>query len=98
MGKRYLLIVRAGNRSHHPGWLLPEPVPRPWDLHISYFGLRENPFGELPPGVSLSRERGPKYIGLHECLMAQADIVDRYAYIGFPDDDLVCTAKDWTTT
>jgi hypothetical protein len=92
---KYLLIVRAGDRSLHPGWL---NGARAWDLHISYFGAQEKPFGDLPPGVTLSREKGPKYIGLKDCLEARGDFLRDYTHIGLPDDDLACDAGIWNRT
>jgi hypothetical protein len=92
LSNRYLLIVRAGDRSLHPGWL---GAPRDWDLHISYFGAQEKPFGDLPEGVTLSRETGPKWLGLKDCIAARPDVLDRYSHIGFPDDDLACGAAAW---
>jgi hypothetical protein len=93
MKRKYLLVVRAGDASLHPMWLSPEP--RLWDLHISYFGDREAPFGALPEGVTLSREKGPKYLGLSECLAAHPQFMERYTYLGFPDDDLACDGTTW---
>jgi len=87
----YLLVARAGDRSLHPGWL---DGPRDWDLHISYFGGREQPF-TLGDGVSLSRETGPKWLGLKDCLDKHPEFLERYSHIGFPDDDLACGAATW---
>jgi hypothetical protein len=92
--RRYLLIVRAGDRSLHPGWL---NSARDWDLHISYFGDQEKPYGDLPEGVTLSREKGPKYIGLKECLDTHGHFLSDYSHIGLPDDDLACDATTWNT-
>jgi hypothetical protein len=89
---KYLLIVRAGDRSLHRGWL---EGTRQWDLHISYFGAQETPFGDLPLGVTLSREKGPKYVGLKDCLDAHNHFLGDYTHIGFPDDDLACDAAGW---
>jgi hypothetical protein len=89
---KYLLIVRAGDRSLHPQWLA---GARDWDLHISYFGDREKPYGELPPGVTLSREKGPKYVGLRDCLEAHSQVLRAYTHVGLPDDDLSCDAAVW---
>ena len=97
MARKYLLVVRAGDRSLHPGWLKPADVPRLWDLHISYFGDKDAPFGELPDGVTLSREKGPKYLGLAECLKTHPDFLTRYSHLGFPDDDLACDVTAWNT-
>jgi len=91
---RYLLVVRAGDRSLHPAWL---EGPRNWDLHISYFGAQESPYGALADGVSLSREAGPKWLGLKECLGKHPDFLARYSHIGFPDDDLAADAAVWNT-
>jgi hypothetical protein len=96
MPSRYLLIVRAGDNSLHPRWFNP-PVPRLWDLHISYFGKREEPFGPLPPGVSFSRDVGPKFIGLADCLDKHPEFLERYEYIGLADDDLEADANCWNT-
>jgi len=97
MTRKYLLVVRAGDRSLHPGWLKPEGTPRFWDLHISYFGDKDAPFGDLQEGVTLSREKGPKYLGLAECLNKHPDFLTRYTHLGFPDDDLACDVTTWNT-
>lgn len=97
MTRKYLLVVRAGDRSLHPGWLKPADAPRLWDLHISYFGDKDAPFGDLPEGVTLSREKGPKYLGLAECLKTHPDFLARYTHFGFPDDDLACDVTAWNT-
>jgi hypothetical protein len=96
MTARYLLLLRAGDNSLHPRWLSPS-VPRLWDLHLSYFGKRENPFGTLPPGVSLSREPGTKFIGLADCMDRHPEFLERYEYIGLPDDDLDADTACWNT-
>jgi hypothetical protein len=95
MSSRNLLIVRAGDRSLHPGWLRGR---RDWDLHVSYFGNRQNPFGGLPEGISLSYEKGPKFIGILECLGKQPSLLDAYDYVGFPDDDLRASCDTWNLT
>jgi hypothetical protein len=94
LSNRYLLIVRAGDKSLHPGWL---DGARDFDLHISYFGRQDEPFGALPEGVTLSREAGPKWLGLKECLESHPDFLERYSRIGFPDDDLAADAQTWNT-
>ena len=94
MPPKYLLIVRAGDASLHPNWLNP-PGRRDWDLHISYFGERTNPFAPLADGVSYSREQGPKFIGLADCFDKHPEFLDRYKYIGLADDDLDADANCW---
>lgn len=95
MTKKNLLIVRAGDRSLHPGWLKAEP-DRNWDLHISYFGDRADPY-PLGEGITFSREKGQKYIGLHACLAAHPQFFD-YDHIGLPDDDLALVSGSWSAT
>lgn len=94
--RRNLLIVRAGDKSLHPGWLAAEGDARSWDLHISYFGPHAEPFGALPSGVTLSREIGGKYSGLDDCLAAHPQYLENYDYIGFPDDDLQIAEGSWS--
>ena len=95
MPSKYLIIVRAGDNSLHPNWLKPAG-PRLWDLHISYFGKQEDPY-PLPNGVSFSREVGPKFIGLADCLEKHPEFFERYNYIGLADDDLDADANCWNT-
>lgn len=94
--RRNLLIVRAGDKSLHPGWIAAEGDTRSWDLHISYFGQHAQPFGALPSGVTLSREIGGKYSGLSACLAAHPQYLEDYDYIGFPDDDLQIADGSWS--
>lgn len=96
MSRRNLLVLRAGDRSLHPSWLAMEGEKRSWDLHISYFGNRSEPFGTLPDGVSLSMEKGPKYIGLADCFDRNPHFLEHYDLIGCPDDDLEVAAGSWS--
>jgi hypothetical protein len=96
MSRRNLLMLRAGDRSLHPGWFAMEGEKRNWDLHISYFGNRSEPFGALPDGVSLSMEKGPKYIGLADCFDHNPHFLEHYDLIGCPDDDLEVVAGCWS--
>ena len=96
MSRRNLLVLRAGDRSLHPGWLALESANRNWDLHISYFGNRPDPFGALPGGVSLSREKGPKYLGLADCFERHPHFLEHYDWIGCPDDDLEVAMGSWS--
>lgn len=92
---RNLVIVRAGDASLHPGWLLADGDARQWDLHISYFGRHAEPFGHLPDGVSLSHDPGSKYHGLHACLSRYPHFLDNYQRIALPDDDLQAGEAGW---
>lgn len=93
---RNLVLVRAGDDSLHPSWLKAEGNARNWDMHISYFGKRRDPFGDLPDGTSISYDSGPKYIGLSNCLKAHPRILTEYDFIATPDDDLQFVLGNWT--
>jgi hypothetical protein len=91
--RRALLIVRAGDQSLHPKWLKGDNCEnRNWDLHISYFGDK-TPITDLD--VSVTREKGPKFIGLATCLAKIEERLSQYEYIGFPDDDLSSDCQNW---
>lgn len=96
MSRRNLLVLRAGDRSLHPGWLAMEGERRNWNLHISYFGNRLDPFGTLPDGVSLSMEKGPKYVGLADCFDHNPHFLEHHDLIGCPDDDLEVATGSWS--
>ncbi len=46
--RKYLVIVRAGDKSLHPAWLAGEG-DRTWDLVVNYFGADPEIYRE--PGV-----------------------------------------------
>jgi hypothetical protein len=93
--RRNLLVVRAGDSSLHPQWLKAEKAGmRNWDLHVSYFGASEDPYrGSF--GESLSRDSGPKYVGLAKCLQDNPAF-RAYDLICFPDDDLALSHGTWS--
>ncbi len=94
--RKALLIVRAGDRSQHPGWLSGRGASRRrFDLHISYFGDEAQPFADRPADVTLSREKGGKWTGIDQCLTGLGDRVLQYDWIGFPDDDLAADCRTW---
>ena len=54
----------GGRYVAHPEWLQgARPESRTWDLHLSYFGDRDDPFPDRPADVTLSFEKGTKAIG-----------------------------------
>jgi hypothetical protein len=88
-GRRTLAILRAGDMSLHPEWLMgASPESRTWDLHLSYFGDRIDPFADRPADVTLSFEKGTKAMGTVACLEKLSERVARYDWIWLPDDDL----------
>src|SRR5947209_17239082 len=96
MSRRNLLVLRAGDRSLHPHWLAMEGEKRSWDLHISYFGNRAEPFGTLSDGVSLSMEKGPKYVGLGDCFDHNPHFLEHYDLIGCREDGRDGAAGRWS--
>jgi Protein of unknown function (DUF707) len=87
--RRVLVIVRAGDDSLHVEWLQgAPPETRNWDLHLSYFGDRSNPFPDRPADVTLSFEKGTKAIGTVNCLDKLDTRLAGYDWIWLPDDDL----------
>lgn len=82
--KRFLVIVRAGDRSLHPMWTQAEET-RTWDLVVSYYG--SDPAAFRSSGERRIDDRGPKLPGLH-ALLAREDFWRAYDYIWLPDDDL----------
>lgn len=87
MPNRNLIILRTGDRSLHPNWLPNGTQSRTWDLALSYYGRNENPY----PGTYdlLSRQPGSKWEGLTQFLRDNPDLLRRYDYFWFPDDDLL---------
>ncbi len=82
--KRFLVIVRAGDRSLHPTWTQSEQT-RNWDLVVSYFG--KDPTRYRSSGERRIDDAGPKLPGLHQ-LLAREEFWRDYDYVWLPDDDL----------
>ena len=82
--KRFLVIVRAGDRSLHPMWTRSEQT-RNWDLLVSYYG--DDPTRYASPGERRIDDRGSKWAGLHALLTRETFWRD-YDYLWLPDDDL----------
>ncbi|WP_162272805.1 DUF707 domain-containing protein [Nocardia lijiangensis] len=84
--RRNLVVLRAGDASLHEQWLA-GPVPRTWDLVVSYFG--DDPHRYRTGDVLRLDRKGPKWPALHHVLTVDlAESIDDYDYIWLPDDDL----------
>ncbi len=86
-----LVFVRGGKTSLHHGWL-EGPGDRNWDLIVSQW-IDEPDIGadgDLP----ISIDKGTKWDSIYRYLAANPDVMDRYRYIAFMDDDLVFTKSD----
>jgi len=82
---RNLVIVRAGDNSLHRGWGADCPGCE-FDLIVSYYGTDPSAF-RLPHENRVDR-KGGKWDGIHALLIQQPELLDRYQYVWFPDDDL----------
>jgi len=89
--KRNLVVVRAGDASLHPRWLLPL-AERNWDLVVSYFGDDAQRYRK--PEVLRLDAKGPKWPALHTLLSPGGLDWQRYERVWLPDDDLDCRGSD----
>ena len=82
--KRFLVIVRAGDRSLHPRWTN-SAATRSWDLVVSYYGSDAALYRDA--SVKRIDDAGAKWPGLHRLLCRERFWRD-YDYVWLPDDDL----------
>jgi len=84
---RNLVFARVGGLSLHRNWLLEAKASRNWDLQLSTYDeqLSDLDGGDFP----LSVDTGTKWDSVCRHLRANPDLLDRYDYIMFPDDDLL---------
>ncbi|MBV7266298.1 DUF707 domain-containing protein [Erythrobacter ani] len=89
--RKNLVFVRVGSKSLHRGWL-DGPDERNWDLQLSQYD--DDPEigkgGDLP----LSIDKGTKWDSIYRYLTKNRDVLERYDYIAFMDDDLIFTKRD----
>jgi hypothetical protein len=84
------VIVRAGARSLHPGWL--EGEPPEFDLYVlAYAPPPASPATTYVEEVHLP---GQKVAGWHAFLTARPDIFERYERIALIDNDIACSARE----
>ena len=85
MGRRNLVILRAGDTSLHEQWL-EGGTERNWDLIVNYFG--DNAQRYRQDDVRRIDFKGPKWPALHDLIRQLGDEVFRYERVWLPDDDL----------
>ena len=83
-GRRFLVVVRAGDQSLHRSWL-GDPATRTWDLAVSYYG--SDPEIYRDPDVRRFDDAGTKMPGLH-ALLTRDPFWRAYDYVWLADDDL----------
>lgn len=82
-----LVVVRAGERSLHPGWLNRPYETRTFDLVVSYFSETAYAGHKAEPGVTAVLVKGGKWDGLFNTLTTLPEL-DHYDYVWLPDDDI----------
>jgi hypothetical protein len=81
-----LIIVRAGDRSLHPGWI-DSVRSRDLDIFVSYYGDEFEKYEEHADFYE--HVSGLKYPVVAQCLSARPDLLSAYDAIWIPDDDLL---------
>ena len=81
--RKYLVVVRAGEKSLHMKWLGSE---RNWDLVVSYYG--DDPALYVNDEYLRVACKGTKFIGLSDFFRSSVFNWKNYDYIWCPDDDL----------
>ena len=81
----FLVLVRAGDRSLHPQWLIPD---RTWDIAVSYYGNHIDRYIDQYDYLHLFK--GSKWQGITDFLIKEVDLIKKYKFIWMPDDDLLC--------
>jgi hypothetical protein len=83
-GGRFLVFVRAGEKSLHRGWIVPREQ-RSWDLVVSWYG--DVPYEPIGDELVLP-QKGGKWDVIAAQLQQHPHLLDGYDYIWFPDDDI----------
>jgi hypothetical protein len=88
IARRNLVFARVGDHSLHKKFLADPFRERNWDLQLSAFGndvARVRNDGDLP----LSIDRGTKWDSVLRYFRANPNLLDKYDYVMFPDDDVL---------
>jgi hypothetical protein len=93
MKRRFLVVVRAGDRSLHPQWLALAEA-RNWDLIVHYCGDDPQRYPTSGDGMLRIDSKGPKWPALQNLLSRTRDAWREYDYIWIPDQDLAADCAD----
>jgi hypothetical protein len=90
--RSFLVIGRVGDNSLHKNWIADVSCDRNWDLQLNADGTDEARVqdGDLPTVI----DRGTKWDSIVRHLKRHPELLDRYAYIMIPDDDLLMQTRD----
>lgn len=86
-----LVVVRAGNSSLHEGYLEGARTGA-YDLVVSYFG--DDPDRFRRPEENRVDRKGGKWDGILDLFRIRPELLDRYEYFWFPDDDIQAATTD----
>lgn len=93
VGRRNLVIVRAGPNSLHLGWLGEGYSGRDFDLVVSYYDTDAYARHPREEGVTAFLQSGGKWDGIAATLDWLGGALDAYDYIWLPDDDIEATSE-----
>lgn len=87
--KPYLALFRAGRHSLHP-YAIAQLAEQNFDYALSWFG-DEHPadLGMAEGATFVHMQKGAKWPGLEQTIIAHWDHIQKYRYIWLPDDDLL---------
>jgi hypothetical protein len=80
-----LIVVRAGDHSLHPEWIA-EPRLKNFDLLVSYYGDTPDRYREHADVYDAAK--GLKWPEIDRLVRGRRELLERYAAVWFPDDDL----------
>ena len=81
--KPVLVILRCGDKSLHRDWC---SADQSWDLAASYFG--DDAALAFPEATYVHRYKGGKWDGIFDFCRNHPEVMDKYDYFWFPDDDI----------
>jgi hypothetical protein len=87
--KPYLALFRGGPSSLHPH-AVERLSAQSFDYALSWFG-DEAP--DAPGAAFVHMQKGAKWPGLEQTLIAHRDAISQYRYVWLPDDDLLCVPE-----
>lgn len=88
--KPYLALFRAGPSSLHPH-AVQRLEQQNFDYALSWYG--DAPPANAQGAAFVHHVKGAKWPGLEATLMAHWDQIQKYRYVWFPDDDLLCVPE-----
>ncbi len=91
-GRRFLLIIRAGDRSVHQKWF-DAGADRNFDLLISYYGTKAGRYQD--DGKFYHEMTGPAWPAYHAIMRDNPRLRESYDHVGFADDDLDAKMPIW---